>query len=174
MKIFDCTIFFDEHLMLEVRLNMLNKYIDKFVISESIYSHSGKKKKLNFNINKFPEFKNKIIYLVVDDEPNDLIYQKKDNSFFEKIEHRRVNSVKRIAHQRNKLIDGLTEADDEDFVLYSDIDEMANFINFDFEANKNKIVMFKQKLFYYKFNLFCDRVDWYGTKGCKKKKPYFI
>ena len=46
---------------------MLNKYIDKFVISESKYSHSGNKKKLNFNINKFSEFKSKIIYLVVDD-----------------------------------------------------------------------------------------------------------
>ena len=113
--------------------------------------------------------KKKIIYLVVENEPDDLIYQKKDNSFFEKVVHRRINSVKRIAYQRNKLIDGLTEADDEDFVFYSDNDEMPNFINFDFEANKNKIVMFKQKLFYYKFNLFCDRVDWYGTKGCKKK-----
>ena len=174
MKIFDCTLFYDEDLILEVRFNILNKYVDKFVISESKYTHSGQKKKLNFNINNFPEFKKKIIYLVVENEPDDLIYQKKDNSFFEKAAHRRINSVKRIAYQRNKLIDGLTEADDEDFVFYSDNDEMPNFINFDFEANKNKIVMFKQKLFYYKFNLFCDRVDWYGTKGCKKKKPSFV
>ena len=39
-----------------------------------------------------------------------------------------------------------------------------------FENIQNKILIFKQKLFYYKFNLYCDRVDWYGTKGCKKKK----
>ena len=170
MKIFDCTLYYDEDLILEVRFNMLNKYVDKFVISESKYTHSGQEKKLNFNINNFPEFKRKIIYLVVDNEPNDLLYEKKNDSNFEKIEHRRLNSVKRIAHQRNKLIEGLTEANDEDFIFYSDNDEMPNFDNFNFEANRNKIVIFKQKLFYYKFNLFCDRLDWYGTRGCKKKK----
>jgi beta-1,4-mannosyl-glycoprotein beta-1,4-N-acetylglucosaminyltransferase len=170
MKIFDCTLFYDEDLILEVRLNMLDKYVDKFIICESKYTHSGQKKKLNFDISKFSKFKNKIIYLTLDNEPDDLIYQKKGNSFFEKNIHRRINSVKRIAHQRNKLMDGLVEANNNDFVLYSDNDEIPNFVNFDFEGNKNKIVMFKQKLFYYKFNLFCDRVDWYGTKGCKKKE----
>ena len=169
MKIFDCTLYYDEDLILEVRFNMLNKYVDKFVISESKYTHSGNKKKLNFNINKFPEFRKKIIYLVSDNEPENLLYEKKDNILFEKADHRRINSIKRIAYQRNRLMEGLNEADDEDFVFYSDNDEMPNFTNFDFEANKNKIVLFKQKLFYYKFNLLCDRVDWYGTKGCKKK-----
>ena len=74
MKIFDCTLYYDEDLMLEVRLNILDKYVDKFVISESKYTHSGREKKLNFNINKFPDFKKKIIYLTVDNEPSDLIY----------------------------------------------------------------------------------------------------
>ena len=53
MKIFDCTTFFNENLMLEVRLNILNKYVDKFVVVEAKYSHSGEKKKLNFDIKKF-------------------------------------------------------------------------------------------------------------------------
>ena len=165
MKIFDCTLYYDEDLMLEVRLNILDKYVDKFVISESKYTHSGREKKLNFNINKFPDFKKKIIYLTVDNEPSDLIY---DHNV-EKKKHMRINSIKRIAHQRNKLSEGLNEAHDEDFIFYSDNDEMPNFTNYNFEENKNKIVMFKQKLFYYKFNLLCDRVDWFGTKGCKKK-----
>ena len=169
MKIFDCTLFYDEDMILEIRLNMLNKYVDKFVISESKYTHSGEKKKLNFDINKFPEFKKKIIYVPIEDESDGLIYEKEDNGFSEKPVNRRVNSVKRIAYQRNKLMEGLSEANDNDFIFYSDNDEMPNFANFDFEANKDKIVMFKQKLFYYKFNLFCDLVDWYGTKGCKKK-----
>ena len=60
MKIFDCTLFYDEDLILELRLNILNKYVDKFVISESKYSHSGQKKKLNFDINNFSEFKKKL------------------------------------------------------------------------------------------------------------------
>ena len=59
MKIYDCTLFYDENMILELRLNMLNKHVDKFVISESMFTHSGEKKKLNFNINNFSEFKKK-------------------------------------------------------------------------------------------------------------------
>ena len=118
MKIFDCSLYYDEDLILELRLNMLSRYVDKFVISESKYTHSGQKKKLNFNINNFPEFKNKIIYLVDDNEPSDLLYENKNGNKIEKAEHRRINSVKRIAHQRNKLIEGLTEANDEDFIFF--------------------------------------------------------
>ncbi len=169
MKIFDCTLFYDEDMILEIRLNMLNKYVDKFVICESKYTHSGAEKRLNFDIKKFSEFKKKIIYIPVNNEPEGLIYEEKDNNFFEKPINRRINSVKRIAHQRNKLMEGLSEANDDDFIFYSDNDEMPNFVNFNFKDNINKIVMFKQKLFYYKFNLFCDLVDWYGTKGCAKK-----
>ena len=77
MKIFDCTTFYNENLMLEVRFNILNDFVDKFVISEAKYSHSGEKKKLNFDINKFKQFKKKIIYLVIDNEPDSLIYKKK-------------------------------------------------------------------------------------------------
>ena len=169
MKIFDCTTFYDENLMLEVRFNILNKHVDKFVIAEAKYSHSGDKKKLNFNINKFSEFKKKIIYLVIENEPDDILYEKKNNMFYEKKEHMRINSIKRIAYQRNKLTDCLTEANDEDYIFYSDNDEIPNFERFDFEKNQDSILIFKQKLFYYKFNLLCDRVDWFGTKGCKKK-----
>ena len=169
MKIFDCTTFYNEDLMLDVRFNILNKYVDKFVISEAKYSHSGEKKKLNFNINNFSDFKKKIIYLPIDNEPTDLIYEKKDEKLIENEVDMRMNSIKRIAHQRDKLIDCLDEANDEDLIFYSDNDEIPNLANFDFETNKNKIIIFKQKLFYYKFNLYCDRVDWYGTKGCRKK-----
>ena len=110
MKIFDCTTFFDENLMLEVRFNILNKHVDKFVISEAKYSHSGEKKKLNFNIKKFNEFKQKIIYLVIENEPDDIVYEKRsDNSFSEKNSYMRLNSIKRIAYQRDKLIESLNE-----------------------------------------------------------------
>ena len=81
MKIFDCTLYYDEDLILETRLNILNKYVDKFIICESTFTHSGKEKKLNFDIKKFSNFKNKIIYLVNDTEPGDLIYsQNKEES----------------------------------------------------------------------------------------------
>ena len=169
MKVFDCTTFFDENLMLEVRFNILNKYVDKFIIAEAKFSHSGEKKKLNFNINRFKEFKKKIIYLPIDNEPSDLIYQKEGNKLFEEKKNMRMNSIKRISFQRNKLLDCLSEANDEDYIFYSDNDEIPNFDNFDFNSQDNKIFIFKQKLFYYRFNLFCDRVNWYGTKGCKKR-----
>ena len=65
MKIFDCTTFFNENLILEIRFNILNRYVDKFVIAEAKYSHSGERKKLNFDINRFKEFKKKIIYQVI-------------------------------------------------------------------------------------------------------------
>ena len=128
-----------------------------------------KKKKLNFNINKFSEFKKKIIYLAIDNEPKDIIYQTKNIAFVENEVDKRTNSVKRITYQRNRLMDCLTDAKGDDYILYSDNDEIPNLENFNFETNQSKILIFKQKLFYYKFNLFCDRINWYGTKGCKKK-----
>ena len=155
--------------MLEVRFNVLSKYVDKFVISEARYSHSGEKKELNFDINKFLKFKDKIIYKIVDKEPNNIIYKKKDGSLYENESDKRTNSIKRISHQRNILIECLDEAGDDDYIMYSDNDEIPNLESLDFENNKNKILIFKQKLYYYKFNLFFDRIDWYGTKACKKK-----
>ena len=155
--------------MLEVRFNILNKFVDKFIIVEAKFSHSGEKKKLNFNINKFSEFKKKIIYLTVENEPENIIYQKRENNLFENEKDKRTNSIRRIAHQRNKIIDGLSEANEEDYILYSDNEEIPNLENFNFETNISKILIFKQKLYYYKFNLFFDRISWFGTKGCKKK-----
>ena len=169
MKIFDCTTYYDEELILDLRFNMLNQYVDKFVICEAKFSHAGKEKKLNFDINKFSKFKDKIIYIVLEDEPRDLIYDDDQNKI-ESANNMRVNSIKRIAHQRNKLLDGIDKISDfEDYILYSDNDEIPNLELFNLRENKSKIVIFEQKLFYYKFNLLCDRINWYGTRAVKKK-----
>ena len=69
MKIIDCTTYYSEDLMLDVRFNILNEHVSKFIIVESIYSHSGKKKKLNFDINNFSKFKDKIKDLLIEEEP---------------------------------------------------------------------------------------------------------
>ena len=90
MNIYDCFMYFDEDMLLDLRLNILNKYVKKFVITESTYLHSGNKKKLNFDINNYPKFKDKIIYLVIDEEPKQIL--KKENTNYEK----RLNSLKRI------------------------------------------------------------------------------
>ena len=80
MKIYDCFMFFDEEMLLNLRLNILNKYVDKFIISEATYKHNGEPKKLLFDINKFSKFKDKIIYLVVDDQPSDIDIVNKNDS----------------------------------------------------------------------------------------------
>ena len=169
MKVYDCTLYHDEDLILELRFNILSKFVDKFVICESKFSHSGREKKLNFDIKKFPEFKKKIIYLVSTDEPSELIFDKNSIEKKELPENFRHNAVRRIAHQRNKLFDGLGEANENDFILYSDNDEIPNLDHFNLKNFNKKYVMFEQKLFYYKFNLFLDKIFWYGTKGCRKK-----
>ena len=169
MKVFDCTTFYNENMMLEVRFNILDSYVDKFVITESKYSHSGEKKKLNFDFSRFKEFKKKIIYLTIENEPDNLYDETKKDATKGTINQIRENGIKRISHQRDFLLSGLDEADANDYVFYSDNDEIPKLENIDLEKNDNKIIAFKQKMFYYKFNLFCDRIDWYGTRGCKKK-----
>ena len=72
MRIFDCFMFYDEEVVLDIRLNSLKNSVDCFVIVESKFYHNGKKRDLKFNINKYPKFKDKIIYIVQDDEPTNL------------------------------------------------------------------------------------------------------
>ena len=69
MKIFDCTSYYSEDLILDIRFNVLNEKVYKFIVVESLFSHSGQKKKLNFDINNFSRFKDKISYLILDKEP---------------------------------------------------------------------------------------------------------
>ena len=107
MKVFDCTTFYNENMMLELRFNILDPYVDKFVITESKYSHSGEKKKLNFDINKFKDFKKKINYIVIENEHNNLFDEIKLNLDKSGNNQIRENSIKRIAHQRNSLISGI-------------------------------------------------------------------
>ena len=71
-------MYYDEEMILDLRLNYLNNYVDYFVIVESIYTHSGVPRKLLFDINNFSKFKKKIIYIVLKEEPNNLDKIKKD------------------------------------------------------------------------------------------------
>ena len=78
MKIIDCITYFNEKTLVDLRFNILDKFIDKFVIAEAAYTHSGNKKKINFNINDYPKFKHKIIFISVYQKPKNLlkIYKK--------------------------------------------------------------------------------------------------
>ena len=70
MKIYDCFSYWDEDLLLELRLNILNNYVDYFVIVEGNKTWQNNYKKLRFDISKFLKFKDKIIYIPVEDKLN--------------------------------------------------------------------------------------------------------
>ena len=165
MKIFDCTTFYSEDLMMDIRFNVLNEKVDKFIVVESKYSHSGKEKNLNFDINNYKKFKDKIVYLVIDKEPDDIIKdEKKITSHF-----KRLNSIKRIELSYNFMENGIKEAEDQDLIILSDNDEIPNLNSSVFKNSKKNLIIFKQLFFYYKFNLLYDAMFWYGSKACKKK-----
>jgi beta-1,4-mannosyl-glycoprotein beta-1,4-N-acetylglucosaminyltransferase len=169
MKIYDCFMFFDEEMLLDLRLNIMDKFVDKFVISEAAYMHSGKPKKLLFDINKFSKFKDKIIYTVLEDPPSNLIKIQDNESSDVKQTKMIVNAKKREIHQINKVQEGISSARPDDLIIISDLDEIPNLEDVNFEKIKNKLIFFKQKMFYYKLNLFHKSLPWYGSKACKKK-----
>ena len=169
MKIFDCFMYFDEDIVLDVRLNYLDDYVDKFVIVEAKYNHKGEKRIPKFDIENFHKFKDKIIYLLVDQEAPLL---EKINSFDsnEKKSGKHImNALKRENFQRNSIADGLSDATDKDWIIISDLDEIPNLKDNNLKNIEAPIVFFKQLMMYYKFNLILKNYPWIGSKACKKK-----
>ena len=169
MNIYDCFMYFDEDLLLDLRLNSLDKFVKKFVIAEATFTHNGNKKKLNFDINKFKKFKDKITYIVVDQEPDNIL-KISNNDSSEKIGEKLIlNGMARDYFQRENLSKGLTEASDDDLILISDLDEIPNLEDINLENINNDIIIFEQKIFYYKLNLLYDNFSWQGTRATKNK-----
>jgi len=152
MKIFDCCIYLDEDFLLDLRFNILNDFVDYFVIVESNRTWQNNKKNFNFNIKNFEKFSHKIIYIKVEDMPEG------------------ENPWLRENFQRNCITRGLLTANNEDLIIISDADEIPKpekIINFDL---KKKYGVFEQKQFYYKLNLFNESNPvWRGSKACIKK-----
>ena len=169
MKIIDCFIFFDEEMLLDLRLNILDKFVDQFVIVESSYTHSGKEKKLIFDINKYSKFKKKINYIVLKDPPKGIEEINNNDSEGEISRKEILNALKRENLQRDTIFNGLNDADKNDWIIISDLDEIPDLSNVNFNNIKNKIIFFKQKVFYYKLNLELKNLRWIGTKACRKK-----
>ena len=165
MRIFDCTTYYDEELIMDIRFNTLNDQVEKFIVVESLFSHSGNKKKLNFDINNYSKFKDKIIYIVIENEPNNLKKGDKLNQ-----SEKRMNSLKRIEQSYDSMLDGIKEAGENDLIILSDNDEIPNLTSDQFLNSKKNIIIFKQLLFYYKFNLNYENLTWFGSKACRKKK----
>lgn len=152
MKIYDCFIFFNENMLTEIRFNILNKHVDYFVICESYYDHRGNVKGYLFDIKKFKNFKDKIIYLKIEKFPDDIgIWERQD-------------------YQRNYLLKGLKDINKNDLVIYSDADEIINPKLIEkFADIKNNVVICNQYCFYYKLNLLSDQYKntWQGSRVVK-------
>ena len=169
MNIYDCFMYYDEDLLLDIRLNVLDKYVKKFVITEATYTHNGSKKKLNFNIQNFSKFKDKIEYIIVDQQPPNIKKINKDDTaeiFEEKLI---LNGMARDYFQRESLKKGLNNLEKDDLVIISDLDEIPNLDGLKVNEIKNNIIIFQQKMFYYKLNLLYDEFIWSGSKAVKYK-----
>ena len=169
MRIFDCFMYYNEDVILNLRLNYLNKFVDYFIIVESTFNHRGERKSLNFDIKKFQEFKSKIKYLVLDNQPKNIDPIKENDTEKEKTIKYILNGYKRDHFQRNYIIEGLREAEANDMIIISDIDEIPNLEQINIKNIKNKLILFNQKMCYYKFNLYQKDYIWVGTRACLKK-----
>ena len=152
MKIYDCFSYWDEDLLLDLRLNILNQYVDYFVIVEGNKTWQNNPKKLRFDINKFSNFKKKIIYIPVEDMPDG------DNPW------------ERENFQRNCILRGLEKSSEDDLIIVSDLDEIPNPECIKLFNSYMRYAVFKQKLFYYKINLQnISKPYWLGSRICVKK-----
>tara|TARA_X000001036_G_C20577940_1_gene765466 strand:+ start:222 stop:1118 length:897 start_codon:yes stop_codon:yes gene_type:complete len=164
MKIIDTTTYFEEKLIMDIRLNILNPFVDNFIVSEARFSHSGKEKEIKFDKKDFPKFEDKITHIIMEKEPANLIKKKDLNSL-----ELRANSILRIKEQRDYIANYLVDFSPNDFVIHSDNDEIPNLEKFDLKQSKKKLIIFNQIMFYYKFNLSLPNLDWFGSKACRIK-----
>ena len=151
-KIFDCITFFRENFITNLRFEILNDVVDYFVVCESKYDHRGNSKSLNFNL-KNSKFKKKIIYLVL-----------------EKPFKNTNNPWKNQAEQREYIFNGLKISEPDDFIMFSDPDEIPRPEVLKKLTLNKTYGIFQQDLYCYKFNIF-NRYEspWEGTRICKKK-----
>ena len=162
--IFDCITYSNtyEDLILEIRFNTLDKYIHKFIIVEATTDHSGKEKKLSFNINKFLKFKKKIRYIVVKDMPKDTKPFYYNGRFWHE-------NIVRDEYQRNQIMRGLNDIKEDDLVIISDCDEIPNLERLE-KIKIKRYAVFNQKYYKYKLNLLSpDQTPWQGSRIIKAK-----
>jgi len=166
MKFIDCFMYYDEDMILDLRLNMLDKFVSYFVICEANFNHNGSKRELKFDIKKFSKFKSKIIYLPLYFQPNNIKAINEIDGQLIKNSKILDNALLRDNFQRNYLQNKIKDFQEDDLIIISDVDEIPNLEKFTY---KSKITIFEQKMFYYKLNLLHENFKWYGSKITKKK-----
>ena len=110
-----------------------------------------------------------IIYIVQKDQPSGILSINENDNEGIKSSKLIKNAHLRENHQRNQIVQGLTDAQPDDLILISDVDEIPNLEIVNLKETKNKFIIFEQKIFYYKFNRILSGFIWYGTKACKMK-----
>lgn len=171
MKVYDCFTFFNELDLLEVRLKILDPFVDYFVLVEATKTHAGKDKPLYFDKNKdrFKKWENKIIHIKVNDMPAPgRIYFKR---FWRISSALGLGRWKPEIYQRNQIVKGLKNCKEEDIIIVSDLDEIPNpkkFQEFFSYIKQDKVVLFSQNLYYCFFNGFAYS-GWEGSRACNFK-----
>ena len=152
-KIYDCITFFQEKIQTELRFNILNKVVDKFIVCESIYDHRGNKKEINFDKELYPKFSEKIHHIILK-EP----FPSKNIPW------------ENQAYQREFIFEGIKGAKEDDLIMFSDPDEVPNPKKLNDLILKKKYGIFMQNMYTYKLNIFNQfESPWEGTRICKKK-----
>lgn len=167
--IFDCIPFFNELDILKLRMEIMNPYVDYFVLEESTATFSGESKRMIFAENRhlFDKFKDKIRYVAVSDSPMS-----------------GVTTHERDKYQKNQLIRALTDCRPDDIIIFSDVDEIPNPVTLQQVTehfNPDKIYHLAQRMFYCFLNMEeisgnllsitgefpgVEKKQWLGTKIC--------
>jgi len=177
-KIYDTFIFFNELDLLEIRLNILNDYVDYFVLVESTKTFTGKEKPLYYleNKNRFEKFNYKIIHIIVDDMPDsfDELKLRNGDELTKSIIYdclTTTNVPKNEVHwlrefyQKEQIKQGLRNASDEDFIYISDLDEIWS-TELNLNLKSDKIFRLNQKVYTYYLNVHSSE-NWFGTVATK-------
>ena len=150
--IYDCFSYWDEDLLLDLRLNILNDHVDYFVIIEGNKTWQNNPKKFKFDLNKYQKFSDKIIYIKVEDLPDGKDPYLREN------------------YQRNCISRGLVNSKPSDLIMISDLDEIPNPDVIKKFNPQMRYAAFKQKNFNYKLNLLSSKnPHWIGTRICLNK-----
>lgn len=137
MKIYDCSLFRNELDLLEIRFKELYDVVDHFVIVESTHTFQNEPKELVLknNWDRYKQWHDKIIHVVVDDMPNT------------------GNAWHNDHHQRNSILRGLIDANDDDIVIIGDGDEiLRSEVVSDMRQNPKDTYAFRTPYFNFKFN----------------------
>lgn len=176
-KVIDCFTFFNELDILEKRLEYMDPYVDKFIISEAPTTHSGNEKPFYFeqNIDRFSEWKDKIIYIKTKPLGEGFWDREKYNHLIPNKNHPIGENYwkqwEREVQQRFAIEEELKNFDDNDIIIYSDLDEIPDMSKVNLDTIGDDVYICKQRVFRYSFDYMINtEFDWDGTRICSNKK----